>query len=106
MARKLIIDCDPGIDDAIALLLAMASPEDVDLLGITVVGGNVGVERTLANALAVTELAGHAVPVVAGADRPMVVELQTVVAMEKELRFAIREGGRTVGSGVVVEIVE
>jgi elongation factor Tu len=36
----------------------------------------------------------------------MIVELMTPVAMEKELRFAIREGGRTVGSGVVVEILD
>jgi len=77
MARKLIIDCDPGIDDAIALLLAMASPDDVDLLGVTVVGGNVGLDRTVINALAVVELARRDVPVVAGAARPMMVELQT-----------------------------
>jgi elongation factor Tu len=36
----------------------------------------------------------------------MVVELITPVAMEKELRFAIREGGRTVGAGVVTDILE
>ncbi len=36
----------------------------------------------------------------------MDVELITPIAMEKELRFAIREGGRTVGSGVVAEVVE
>jgi elongation factor Tu len=41
-----------------------------------------------------------------GDNTAMVVELHTVVAMEKELRFAIREGGRTVGSGVVVEILD
>jgi elongation factor Tu len=44
--------------------------------------------------------------VMPGDNTSMTVELQTVVAMEKELRFAIREGGRTVGSGVVVEIIE
>jgi elongation factor Tu len=36
----------------------------------------------------------------------MQIELIQPVAMEKELRFAIREGGRTVGAGVVAEIVE
>ena len=41
-----------------------------------------------------------------GKNQTAVFELQTPVAMEKELRFAIREGGRTVGSGVVVEIIE
>ena len=44
--------------------------------------------------------------VMPGDNTSMDVELQTVVAMEKELRFAIREGGRTVGSGVVVEILD
>ncbi|MFH1250828.1 MAG: elongation factor Tu, partial [bacterium] len=36
----------------------------------------------------------------------MEIELITPIAMEKELRFAIREGGRTVGAGVVTEILE
>ena len=44
--------------------------------------------------------------VMPGDNTPMVVELLTPVAMDKELRFAIREGGRTVGSGVVTEIIE
>ncbi len=65
-----IIDCDPGTDDAIALLLALASPE-IALQAITVVGGNVGLEHTLANALALVELAGARVPVHAGAARPI-----------------------------------
>ena len=66
----IIIDCDPGTDDAFALLLAFASPE-LEVLAITVVGGNVGLERTVPNALALTALAGASVPVFAGADRPM-----------------------------------
>jgi elongation factor Tu len=44
--------------------------------------------------------------VMPGDNVQMVVELITPIAMEKELRFAIREGGRTVGAGVVTEIVE
>jgi elongation factor Tu len=44
--------------------------------------------------------------VMPGDNVDMVVELITPVAMEKELRFAIREGGRTVGAGVVTEIIE
>jgi len=71
-----IIDCDPGNDDAIALLLAMASPE-VALHSITVVAGNVGIERTTANALEIVELAGGEVPVHAGAERPLLGELVT-----------------------------
>ncbi len=69
--RSIIIDCDPGTDDAIALWLAFASPE-VDVRLITVVGGNVGLDRTLPNARAITGIAGASVPVVAGADRPLV----------------------------------
>ena len=66
----LIIDCDPGTDDAIALLLALGSPE-LDVRAITAAGGNVGLERTLANALALTALAGSGAPVYEGADRPL-----------------------------------
>jgi purine nucleosidase/pyrimidine-specific ribonucleoside hydrolase len=72
-----LIDCDPGIDDAIALLLALASPE-LDVLGVTTVAGNQTLEKTTANALRVLELAGRPeVPVAAGADRPLVGELMT-----------------------------
>lgn len=70
MPTPIILDCDPGTDDALALLLALASPE-LDVLAVTASGGNVGLERTLANALAVTALAASPVPVHAGADRPM-----------------------------------
>jgi inosine-uridine nucleoside N-ribohydrolase len=65
-----ILDCDPGTDDAVAILLALASPE-LSVRAITVAGGNVGLERTLPNALALTSLAGSRVPVHAGADRPL-----------------------------------
>ncbi len=70
LPRPVIIDCDPGTDDAIALLFAFASPE-LDVRAITVAGGNVGLARTLANALALRQLAGVTVPVHAGADRPL-----------------------------------
>jgi len=66
----IILDCDPGTDDAFAILLALASPE-IELLAITVAGGNVGLDRTLPNALALTALAGAPTPVFAGADRPL-----------------------------------
>ena len=52
---KILLDCDPGHDDAIALLLALASPE-VDLIGVTTVHGNQTLEKTTANALKVLEL--------------------------------------------------
>jgi len=70
-----IIDCDPGHDDAIALLLALASPE-LEVLGVTTVHGNQTLEKTTTNALRVLELAGRAdIPVAAGADRPLVRDL-------------------------------
>jgi inosine-uridine nucleoside N-ribohydrolase len=65
----MLIDCDPGLDDAIALLTAARI---ADLVGITTVNGNVGIDHTTHNALAVAEVAGLAVPVHRGAARPLV----------------------------------
>lgn len=76
--RKIIIDTDPGQDDAVAILLALASPEDVEVLGITAVAGNVPLALTEKNARIICELAGKRdVPVFAGCDRPMVRKLVT-----------------------------
>ena len=73
VATPLVIDCDPGVDDAIAILLALASPE-VELLALTTVAGNLPLETTTRNALRVLALAGREdVPVAAGAARPLVV---------------------------------
>lgn len=69
--NRLIIDCDPGIDDALALLLACGSPE-IELLGVTAVAGNRPVDVTSANACRLLDLAGcHDVPVFVGAARPL-----------------------------------
>ena len=69
-----IIDCDPGHDDAIALLLALASPE-IDLVGVTTVHGNQTLDKTTDNALRVLALVGREdVPLAMGADRPLVRE--------------------------------
>jgi inosine-uridine nucleoside N-ribohydrolase len=71
-AIPIILDCDPGHDDAIAILLALASPE-LELIAITTVSGNQTLDKTTANALKVLELAGRAdIPVFAGADKPFV----------------------------------
>jgi inosine-uridine nucleoside N-ribohydrolase len=71
----ILLDCDPGHDDAIALLLALGSPE-IDLRGVTTVAGNQTLEKTTANAIRVLELAGRTdVPVAAGSPRPLVREL-------------------------------
>src|SRR5690242_5968470 len=72
MAIKIVLDCDPGHDDAIALMLALASPE-LELLGVTTVAGNQTLDKTTANAIRLLEFAGRSeVPVAAGADRPLV----------------------------------
>jgi inosine-uridine nucleoside N-ribohydrolase len=74
-ATPIILDCDPGHDDAIALLLTLASPE-LELLAVTTVHGNQTLEKTTANALRVLELVGRTdVPVAAGAERPLAREL-------------------------------
>jgi pyrimidine-specific ribonucleoside hydrolase len=74
MSTRILVDCDPGHDDAIALLLALASPE-LELLGVTTVAGNQTLEKTTANAIRVLEYVGRDdVPVAAGAERPLVRE--------------------------------
>lgn len=71
-ARKIIIDTDPGQDDAVAILLALASPEEIDLLGITAVAGNVPLPLTEKNARIICELAGRTdIKVFAGCDAPL-----------------------------------
>lgn len=70
--RHIIIDCDPGHDDAIALLLALAHPDQLNLLGITTVGGNQTLEKVTENALKILALAGSDCPVAMGASAPLV----------------------------------
>ncbi len=78
MATKIILDCDPGHDDAVAILLALASPDEIDLLGLTVVGGNVGLQSTVTNALRTTLLANREeLPVYAGCPRPIMQPMVT-----------------------------
>jgi len=76
--KKIIIDTDPGQDDAIAILLALASPQDIEVLGITAVAGNVPLDLTQKNARIVCELAKRTdIPVFAGCDRPLAHRLVT-----------------------------
>jgi purine nucleosidase len=72
--RRVVLDTDPGIDDALAILLALASPE-IDLAGLSVVHGNCPLSDAVANALAILHLAGHPhLPVAAGCERPLLRE--------------------------------
>jgi purine nucleosidase len=71
MPKKIILDCDPGVDDAMAIAFAVGSP-DIDLVGLTTVAGNVSLDKTTANALRLGEFLGApAVPVTAGAAAPL-----------------------------------
>ncbi|KAA5829668.1 nucleoside hydrolase [Saccharopolyspora hirsuta] len=76
MAKKILIDCDPGIDDALALGLAHGSPE-LDVVGVTTVGGNVELAHTTDNALRLRDFYGMDAPVARGAGRPLVREPRT-----------------------------
>ena len=76
--RKIIIDCDPGQDDAVMLLLALACPDVFDIMGVTTVAGNVPLDLTQRNARIMCELAGKTdIPVFAGCEKPMRHELIT-----------------------------
>jgi len=77
MKKKIILDCDPGHDDAVAIMLA-AAHDDIEILGITCVAGNATLDNTTINALKICSLIGaNNIPIFAGADRPLHYELVT-----------------------------
>jgi purine nucleosidase len=85
MMRRIIIDTDPGIDDAVAILIALAAPDELDVLGIVAVAGNLSLALTERNARRVCELAGRRdIPVYAGCARPMVRPLATAEHIHRE----------------------
>ncbi len=76
--RKIIIDCDPGQDDAVALFLALAAPDELDVLGITTVAGNVPLALTQRNARMMCDIVGRTdMSVYAGCDKPLVLDAIT-----------------------------
>ncbi len=78
MSEKIIIDCDPGQDDAVALFLALSSPDELEILGITTVAGNVPLKLTERNARIICDIAdSKKTQVFAGCSRPMLVNLMT-----------------------------
>ncbi len=84
MSTPIVIDCDPGHDDAMAILLALASPE-VELRAVTTVAGNQTLEKTTRNALKVLELAGRSdIPLAAGDDAPLRRQLRTAAEVHGE----------------------
>ena len=95
MPLKIIIDTDPGIDDAVAILVALASPEELEVLGIVAVAGNLPLERTERNARRVCEFAGRRdIPVYAGCVQPLLRPLASASAIHGdalEQRLAVAE---------------
>lgn len=85
MKQNIIIDCDPGIDDAVALCLAFANDERLNILGITTVAGNQTINNVTDNALKLCEFFGHSVPVIMGSHCPLV----------REKRIAAKIHGKT-----------
>jgi purine nucleosidase len=82
--RKVLLDCDPGIDDAFAIAFGCGHP-GLELCGITTVAGNVGLDRTTHNALAVLEFLGHGdVPVAAGCPAPLLRPFENVRTVHGE----------------------
>lgn len=76
--HAIILDCDPGQDDALAILLALGSPDEIETIAITTVGGNVPLQLTSRNARQIVELAGRSdIPVHAGCPKPILRPLET-----------------------------
>ncbi len=76
--RSIIIDTDPSPDDAVAFLMALGSPNELELLALTTVGGNVSLEQTTINTLKALELVGrNEIPVYKGAEQPLERDLIT-----------------------------
>lgn len=98
MVSNIILDCDPGHDDAVAILLALAAPSQLNLLAITVTGGNVPLELTTKNTLRVIALAHREdLCVYAGCPRPLVRKIVTAEHVHGE-------SGLDTGSGRLLEL--
>jgi inosine-uridine nucleoside N-ribohydrolase len=103
---KILLDCDPGHDDAMAILLALASPE-VEVVGITTVAGNQTLPKTTANALRVLEFVGRGdIPVAAGADRPLVRPLTVAADVHGETGLDGPDLPPPVGAPLAVHAVD
>ena len=77
MTKKIILDCDPGHDDAVAIMLAAAN-KDIEILGITCVGGNTTLDNTKLNTLKICSLIGRSdIKVYPGAEKPLKYDLVT-----------------------------
>ena len=76
--KQIILDCDPGQDDAVAMALAMAATDEIEILGITAVAGNVPLNLTQRNARLMCDICQRTDMIVyAGAEKPMAHSLVT-----------------------------
>lgn len=74
--RQIIIDCDPGHDDALAIMTAYANPEKLRILGVTTVGGNQTLQKVTRNAQNILQFIKAQIPLAAGQEGPLVKELK------------------------------
>lgn len=72
---NVIMDCDPGIDDGIALAYAAAHQDEIELLAVTTFAGNQTIDKVTKNALELVDFYGLKVPVARGQERPLVKEV-------------------------------
>ncbi|MGM0215818.1 nucleoside hydrolase [Enterococcus sp. AZ109] len=75
--KQLWIDCDPGHDDALALLTSIAHPEQLSILGVSTIGGNQTLEKVTKNAQNVLAFVNAEIPLVKGEEGPLVKPLST-----------------------------
>jgi purine nucleosidase len=88
MPRRIIIDTDPGLDDAVAILLALAAADELEMLGIVAVAGNLPLELTERNARRICTLAGHPeLQAYAGCARPLMRPLVTAERIHNDPRL-------------------
>jgi purine nucleosidase len=102
MTRKIILDTDPGIDDAVAILLALAAREELEVLGIVAVAGNLPLAHTERNARRVCELAGRSeIAVYAGCAGPLMRPLASAAGIHGDsfsARLALAEPTMALGA--------
>jgi purine nucleosidase len=88
MGRRIIIDTDPGLDDAVAILFALAAVDELEVLGIVAVAGNLPLFETERNARRICALAGRPeLPIYAGCERPLLRPLATADRIHNDPRL-------------------
>ncbi|MEI6857253.1 nucleoside hydrolase [Psychrilyobacter sp.] len=81
--QKIILDCDPGMDDALAIIIGLAD-NNIEMLGITTVAGNVELSHTTRNALNLLEYLDEDIDVYRGLDKPLRRDLYTATEFHGE----------------------